>query len=217
MVTQRELKENIVNYQRVKPLVHLDLELNLFSLPTHQPFHRCKDRLTVPYGVMSTNPTDRISERRRFIESRAAALQQELDSLAAERAELDVAERVLKRFSEPPTMGGNTAKTPVSTPAAHIPGSAADDEHLEGPTLPQMVFMILNEAKAEGRKGADGAEIVRIVRERWKPNFTSENIRPTLWRMAKKEGRLRKRGKIYMLPISSPEGETEAVGASARH
>lgn len=85
------------------------------------------------------------------------------------------------------------------------------------PTLPQMVFTIIEEAKAEGRKGADSNEIIAVIRARWRPHFTANNVRPTLWRMVKKEGRLRKRGKIYSIPTSSPEGEAEAVGASARH
>jgi hypothetical protein len=79
-----------------------------------------------------------------------------------------------------------------------------------------MVFQILEEAKAAGRKGVEGSEIVATVRTRWKPHFTAENIRPTLWRMADR-GRLRKRGKAYYLPLSSPEGETETVGVSASH
>ena len=81
----------------------------------------------------------------------------------------------------------------------------------------RLVFAILEEAKTAGRKSVEATEIVSIIKSRWKPHFTAENVRPTLWRMVKKEGRLKKRGKIYSLPISSPEGEAEAVGASASH
>ncbi len=77
-----------------------------------------------------------------------------------------------------------------------------------------MVMTILGEAKAQGRKGADSAELIRIIRERWKPKFTADNVRPTLWRMVK-QGRLKKRGSLYTMPISSPEGETGAVAAPA--
>ena len=166
---------------------------------------------------MSKNPTDRIAERRRFIADRTATLKAELDALALEETELDVADRVFKRFSEAPAVGGNSPAPARAATAAPANGhDDGEEDHSAGPTLPQMVFTILEEAKAQGRKGPDGGEILKIVRERWKPNFTAENVRPTLWRMVK-GGRLRKRGKIYSLPPSSPEGETEAVGASVRH
>lgn len=151
-----------------------------------------------------------MAERRLSIAERIAALRAELDVLVAEAAELDVAERVLKRFSDSASIGGSLEKTPEAQ-------NGAAPEEVESPTLPKMVFMILEEAKAKGQKGVEGSEIVSIIKARWKPNFTAENVRPTLWRMVKKEGRLKKRGKIYSMPPSSPEGETEAVGASARH
>jgi hypothetical protein len=162
---------------------------------------------------MSTNPTGRMAERRRFIEKRTAELEAELAALVAEANEIDVTERVLARFSEPPSIGANAEKPLVAAP------NGGDDEPAlpEPPTLPKMVFTILEEAKAQGRKGVDGNEILRIIRARWKPDFTADKVRPTLWRMVKKEGRLKKRGKMYSMPPSSPEGETEAVGASARH
>jgi hypothetical protein len=158
---------------------------------------------------MSTNPTTRIAERRRFIEKRTAEIQAELAALATEAGEIDVAERVWERFSAPPAVGGLSGKPPAKP-------NGAEPEDAEPLTLPQMVFTILEEAKASGRKGADSAEILSIIRERWRPEFTADNVRPTLWRMVKREGRLKKRGKIYSMPPSSPEGETEAVGASVR-
>ena len=158
---------------------------------------------------MNTTPTTRIAERRRLIAERTAALQAEINALAAEAVELDTAERVLKRFSDAAPIDADASKTPDSAPH-----DAEDDASL---TLPQMVFTILEEAKAAGRKGADGSEILRAIQTRWRPDFTPDKVRPTLWRMVKKEGRLKKRGKIYTLPTSSPEGEAEAVGASASH
>lgn len=160
---------------------------------------------------MSTNPTNRIAERRRFIRERTAQLEAELSTLVSEANELDIAERVLARFSDAPTLGGNVEKTaPVFDPADD------SEEHTQPLTLPEMVFTILREAKAEGRKGADSAEILKIVRARWKPEFTAENVRPTLWRMVKQQ-RLKKRGKTYCLPVVAPQGEPEAVGASGLH
>jgi hypothetical protein len=153
---------------------------------------------------MEPDATTRIAERRRVIAERTAELQAELAVLVAEAQELDVAERVLRRFSEP-------APDQSATP---IPNGADDTPHTEGPTLPQMVYTILEEAKAKGRKGVESAEMIRIIRERWKPEFTADNVRPTLWRMVQKQ-RLRKRGKIYSMPNNSPEGETGAVAAPA--
>ena len=162
---------------------------------------------------MSTNPTTRIAERRRFIEKRTAELQAELSALAAEAGELDIAERVYARFSEVPAVGGNAEKP---TNSVSFETAEEGEDHDQGPTLPQMVFTILAEAKAKGRKGVDSAEMLKVIKERWKPDFTAEQVRPTLWRMVKKQ-RLKKRGKIYCVPIVSPNGEAEAVGASARH
>jgi len=162
---------------------------------------------------MSKNPTTSIAERRRFIAERSASIQAELDALTAEAAELDIADRVLKRFSQIPTIGGNGESHTARVESIEDDEADAD---ADGPTLPQMVFTMLGEAKARGLKGAESAEMLKIIRARWKPDFTAEKLRPTLWRMVQK-GRLKKRGKIYRLPDSSPEGETEAVGASARH
>lgn len=162
---------------------------------------------------MSTNPTTRMADRRRFIADRTVQLKTELEALSAEAAELDVAERVLKRFSDPPSIGGLAEQPP-----ARVPNSTETEEETEPLSLPQMVFIILDEAKAAGRKGVDGSEILSTIKARWKPEFTADNVRPTLWRMVKKEGRLRKRGKIYSRPIvSSPEGETGALGAPVHH
>jgi hypothetical protein len=163
---------------------------------------------------MSQNPTIRMAERRRFIAARTAELQAELETLQTEEKDLETAERVWNQFSGPQTVGGSMQKAAPTLPAAPPPDE--EDSDSEGLTLPKMVFMILEEAKAAGKKGVEGSEIVTAVKTRWKPEFTAENIRPTLWRMVNR-GRLRKRGKSYYLPISSPEGETEAGGASVRH
>jgi hypothetical protein len=148
-----------------------------------------------------------MADRRRFIAERTAELQAELNALTAESVDLDIAERVLRRFSDSPTTAGATENPPVVAP-----NDAEDGTSL---TLPQMVFVILEEAKATGRAGADGSEILRVIRARWRPDFTPDKVRPTLWRMVKKEGRLKKRGKLYVLPTSSPHGETGAVAAPA--
>lgn len=161
---------------------------------------------------MSTNPTDRIAERRRFIAQRTAELKAQLDSLMAEGNELDIAERVYQRFSTPPAVGGQLERSPT----APTVNGAEEPEHHDAPTLPQMVHTILEEAKAAGRKGVDSKEILTVIQTRWKPEFTPENVRPTLWRLVK-GGRLRKRGKIYSLPINPSEGIPEAVGASGVH
>lgn len=121
---------------------------------------------------MSTNPTTRIAERRGFIAERTAELQTELNALAAEAVDLDTAERVLKRFSDPLAVGGEENR-----PRA-IASSDAEDEAV--PTLPQMVFTIIEEAKAAARKGADSNEIVSVIRTRRKPHFTADNLLHTL-------------------------------------
>lgn len=159
---------------------------------------------------MSTNPTSRIAERRRFITEKAATLEKELDQLRSELTELDIAERVLQRFTEPQSVATRNGQLPLSN------GMTDDAIQIEPPTLPQMVFTLLEEAKASGRRGLDASEILAAVQARWKPEFTGDNVRPTLWRMAKHQ-RLRKRGRTYSLPVSSPEGETGAVGAPVQH
>ncbi|MDR3527086.1 MAG: hypothetical protein P4L57_07375 [Rhizomicrobium sp.] len=161
-----------------------------------------------------------MAERRRYIETRTAEIEKEtaeLDkertALVAEANELDIAERVLQRYSEAPVVGGTVYRASLQ----EMETGVLDHDLAEDLTLPQMVFKILEDAKEAGRKGLDSSEIVATIQRRWKPHFTADNVRPTLWRMVKKEGRLRKRGKIYSMPPSSPEGETEPVGGSARN
>jgi|SRR5215469_4143161 len=168
-----------------------------------------------------SEPFDRIAERRRCISQRVAELRAELEALSLEESELQTAERVLQRFSQPgvgidaPRATGETPTNGTAQPEAR--SDSEQDEDGDQMTLPVMVFKILEEAKAEGRRGVDSSEILATIRRRWRPQFTADQVRPTLWRMVKRDGRLKKRGKLYYLPSPSPEGETEAVGASVHH
>ena len=85
-------------------------------------------------------------EMRRFIAERTAIRQTELNALAAEANDLDVTERA-----------GDELPEMVSS------ANGAEHEGAEPPTLPKMVFITLELAKAAGRKGVDAAKIVSII------------------------------------------------------
>jgi hypothetical protein len=143
-----------------------------------------------------------LAKRRAFIDQEVERLQRELAALEEEREEIAVAERVYKRITATPSVGGALKHgAPKSAPevsnGALVPPAEESEGVSSGPTLPEMVFTILDEAKAEGRKGVDSSEMLRVIQDRWKPNFTADQVRPTLWRLVKKQKKLRKRGRLY--------------------
>jgi hypothetical protein len=151
---------------------------------------------------MSDETKLKLDQRRLFINRELERLKRDTATYEAELAELDVAERVYARISGAPAVApgvwGNPRTMAASAPAAVATNGADEEESDEsGPTLPVMVFQILDEAKAEGKKGVDSSEMLKIIHARWKPEFTPDQLRPTLWRMVKKQKKLRKRGRLY--------------------
>lgn len=66
------------------------------------------------------------------------------------------------------------------------------------PTIYDMAVMIIRD---RGNEFVEGQEIVAGIKARWWPDVTSNDVTPTLWRLANKDQRLRKDGTKYGLPI----------------
>ena len=102
----------------------------------------------------------------------------EIARLIGERDELQVTLRTLGRLG---VLEKGNASAPV------------------GPkmTVPEMVLEVLS--RPENVQGARPDPVLTAIRESYDPNIDPNNVRPTMWRMAK-DGRLEKNGELYRLP-----------------
>ena len=115
--------------------------------------------------------------------------------------------------------------------AADVAQLVADISKPAGtPTVPEMVIAIMEERALIERSGFEPKHITAEIRKRWWPEAPAASVGPIMWRMATKEGRLRKEGPLYYLPEqhvregslwedgalfeSSPEGEASDRSAA---
>jgi|HubBroStandDraft_5_1064220.scaffolds.fasta_scaffold14379_2 hypothetical protein len=137
---------------------------------------------------------------------------EQMRQLMAKRADikrrLEAAEILAQAFKEPETGSG-----PVP-PSANGHGSEEAEEEAE--TAPVALL-------ASMRKRGDSLNVQQIRARLIELGFSAKieaqpNYHYSLASRLKQTGKLIKRGSKYRaVPIVSPEGETEAVGASARH
>jgi hypothetical protein len=75
--------------------------------------------------------------------------------------------------------------------------------------IPSVYVMTVTLLRESGSKGLEPQEIVTLVRQRWWPGASSNDINPTLWRLSK-HGKLRKEDGRYFLPADTrPAGSRE--------
>jgi len=109
------------------------------------------------------------------IEARLADIAEKKALLEEEEEELQVALRVIKRFS---SANGATPKLGPPRPEG-------------SPTLFEMTETVLTQAEMDGRPGLKGREIVAHIGKQFWPGVKPAQILPTVYQFAKK-GRLRK-------------------------
>jgi hypothetical protein len=131
---------------------------------------------------MSNNPSIRaLEDHRAAIKQEMAKHQAELDRLAAELAEADTAERVLKRIGAAPASKGGAA--------SHSRGNGS---------VPAAMTEKIIAVVAEGNV-KQPADVLQTIRERWLPDVEGNDVRPTLWRLVK-DGRITKDSTGYHIP-----------------
>lgn len=161
-----------------------------------------------------------IAARRREIAADKADHLTAIETLDAESAELDVAERVINRL----VLKGAVISPPAHSRAAVL-SPAIDAAAGTGrkppntPTVPEMILELLGERAQHGMGGLDSKGLTQLIGEKWWPGVTATEINPIAWRMAKRE-QVVKDGPVYRLrrnPVTDPsppdgdepiEGET---------
>ncbi|MDR3449520.1 MAG: hypothetical protein P4M15_07225 [Alphaproteobacteria bacterium] len=145
--------------------------------------------------MQSESITARLKARLDSIDTESIDLRSALARLETERNELTITLRTLERM-------GVTAKEAMPTE----PISAQPKM-----TVPEMIVDVMG--RPELAYGVRPDAVLNAIRETYEPNIDPNNVRPTMWRMAK-EGRLTKRDELYFLPHVAdqiPEGATVTV------
>ena len=144
-----------------------------------------------PYQADMAGETNLIHDRRAEIASERERLQAEIDRLAKEEAELDVAERVIRNLEARSAFGD--AHKEIEAMASGQLGKKPTDI----PTVPEMIVKVFEQTGAPD--GLSPKEITEYIRMTWWPGASAAEVSPIAWRMAKR-GQLQKEGSIYRLP-----------------
>lgn len=126
------------------------------------------------------------------IEQERKRLQDHLRTLDAEQKELEIAERVFARLTG--------AQRVAAGSADEQPAKAHATTKPEGtPSVPEMIMILLWEAREAGAAGLEPKEMTARIAEAWWPDVRGDAVSPIAWRMWKR-GQLEKDGSIYKLP-----------------
>lgn len=140
---------------------------------------------------------------------RRKEITQTIADLQAEDADLEVAERALRRLSGTTlVVEGQRAEFRLGRKKPEKPESI--------PTVPEMIITSLEDAASRGLKGLAPRDMTDFINRKWWPEATIDNIGPIAWRMWKRN-QLRKSAGKYGLPKSEtptggPEGASRNTG-----
>ena len=137
-----------------------------------------------------------VMARREAIDHQMEALKAELEVLDRDAQELDMAERVLARYSK-----GDVPR-PNAAPRVYEPSISVQTSGRPAniPTVNDMTDIVLREHQTRtGERFLEGGDIVREIRRRWWPSVKSNDVVPTLTKTAKKGRRFVKVGSRYAL------------------
>jgi hypothetical protein len=157
-----------------------------------------------------------IHDRRAAIERALVTLDEERATLQSELGELQIAENVGVRLSK----GASHPRAAPPKEKRRVARKGRRRTNPKSPTrpagIPQTAAMIreaLADAASRGLPGLRPEEIRDFIRAKWWPGVHVDSVAPTAWRMATKEGRLRKEGSLYSLLKNEAPAEPTA-GAS---
>jgi len=162
--------------------------------------------------MTDTDAKTLIAAHRREIEAEIKRHSDRIDTLRADLADLDIAERVLGRLGGPGgTQAGQTGEL------APPPGPETDASHIKPPntpTIPDMISEALHDALRRGVPGLEPKEMTDYIAAKWWPNVPSVAVSPIAWRMWKR-GDLRKEDSIYRLPENTEAADLLTKAGSA--
>src|SRR5271155_3952864 len=113
---------------------------------------------------MSFDPTFKISERRKEIETGIANSLAHVEKLRKELLELEVAERVLMRLYDLPSL--TQTEPPAETTSS--PSNASEHRKPHGlPTISAMILELLEDARKAGKGGITPTDLTDLVQLKW--------------------------------------------------
>lgn len=147
-------------------------------------------------GPANTSIDELMGQELETVQRKMADAERELKTIDSRRVELEqwlrdlaVTERTLARMLD------------VDLPTSTVAGPAENSRRKKPDNIPSVYDMAVTVLRDRSDEFVDGQEIVSAIKARWWPNVTTNDILPTLWRLATKDQRLRKEGRRYGLPI----------------
>ena len=146
----------------------------------------------------------RLQARRKVIEDKITIYRVEIGQreeaiavLLNEDRELEIAAKVIERFSSP------APKQAIATTDGEEPEIAEEDSSKPGgiPTTPVMIAEAVSDAHSRGSPGLEPLGMLSYIQARYWPGASVNNIGPIAWRMWKR-GQLVKKGVKYALPAA---------------
>jgi hypothetical protein len=146
-----------------------------------------------------------VQYKRRVVSQKIAQQREILAALEAQARDLEITERVLMELESSPEPELALEPDMAASPAAQDIALVATDLLVGGgkpegiPTMPNMIFEALRDAKARGLKGLEPKDIAAYIAAKWWPEVKINNVGPIAWRLYKSD-RLAKRQSKYRLP-----------------
>jgi hypothetical protein len=141
--------------------------------------------------------TDALRAKREAIDQEIArhrdaivASQEAVAALEQKRNELEISERIIAEFGvERPVNGHADEKTDFR---AYPQNQRQRKKPPNLPTIPDMIFAALRDAREQGKSGMWPRDLVAFIRKTYWPEAPSEAINPIAWRMWSKDRTLEK-------------------------
>src|SRR6516162_6326275 len=169
------------------------------SSPSHMPEHT----------MLRYIDTDALRARREAIDQEIARHRDAISALEQKRSELEIGERIIAEFGIDRPANGHADEATDFRP------NPPDDQKrpkkpADLPTVPDMIFAALRDARARGAPGMHPRELVAFIRKTYWPEAPSEAVTPIAWRMWNRDGALEKddNDSLYRLPTEK-QGESD--------
>ena len=167
------------------------------------------DDSTLLTSVCDHSKDDTMKYELDMVQSKKTEAQRELKAIDLRRVEL---EQWLKDLAV-------TERTLAQLLKVELPGASYEqpitEKRKKPADIPSVYEMAATIIRERGTEFVDGKDIVAGINMRWWPDAKTNDISPSLWRLATKDGRLRKEGTKYALPIAQKANGQRPITNSA--
>jgi len=139
-------------------------------------------------SVTDQDVRERLEEVRDLISRYSAAI----SMLKREEQDLEIAVQVMDGLLKRP------AYRAMLPPIEATADTVEPTKPVGIPTVPNMIMEALLVASDNGMYGMEPSHVTAFIRDNYWPSVQSQNVAPTMWRMAR-DGKLTKNGSVYSL------------------